>query len=160
MDNTGTESLLLTLKGTVPNDHNGVRYHTPMEIYLPPEYPNKAPMAFVRPSPNMFVKPEHPNVTPNGECRHAYLRTWQPAHCSLGGLIAELFRDFSAVSPLFTVCPPQPIFFLLYFSLSLTLTFTRVSRTATREPRAIARRSRAHSRSSRRAPRRSQSRSR
>ena len=120
MDNTGTESLLLTLKGTVPNDHNGVRYHTPMEIYLPPEYPNKAPMAFVRPSPNMFVKPEHPNVTPNGECRHAYLRTWQPARCSLGGLIAELFRDFSAVSPLFTVCPTHPSFFV-YLSLSYSL---------------------------------------
>jgi len=102
IDNMGNESLLITLQGTVPMSFRGNTYYTPVHIYIPTEYPNKPPIAFVRPSANMVIKQDHPNVTPNGECTHSYFTKWDPSFNSLTGAVKTLSEDFSKVSPLFS----------------------------------------------------------
>ena len=104
VDNMGNESMLITLCGTVPMPFGGNTYYTPVNIFIPSEYPMKSPIVFVRPSANMFIKQDHPNVTPNGECTHQYLRKWDPTFNTLSGVVKTLSDDFSKVSPLFSVC--------------------------------------------------------
>lgn len=55
--NDGHSAFLLKAEGTVPMVHNGVTYNIPVEIWLPELYPKAAPMAFVRPTPNMARVP-------------------------------------------------------------------------------------------------------
>jgi len=102
IDNMGNESLLITLTGTIPMQFQGNTYHTPVNIFLPSEYPRKAPIVFVRPNSSMMIKRDHPNVTPNGECTHSYLTRWDSTFNSLIGTVTVLSDDFSKQSPLFT----------------------------------------------------------
>jgi len=108
IDNFGNESLLITLQGTVPMHFHGNTYYTPVNIFVPTEYPAKPPIAFVRPSTNMIIKQDHPNVTPNGECTHSYLTKWDPAFNTLSGAVRALSDDFSKISPLFSKSSPPP----------------------------------------------------
>jgi len=105
IDNMGNESMLITLDGTVPMSFRGNTYYTPVNIFIPSEYPLKSPIVFVRPSASMTIKVDHPNVTPNGECTHSYFRSWDPAFNTLSGTVKTLSDDFSKVSPLFSKVP-------------------------------------------------------
>jgi len=113
IDNMGNESMLITLCGTIPMTCNGNTYYTPVNIFIPSQYPMKAPIAFVRPSANMIIRVDHPNVTRNGECTHQYLSRWDPTFNSLSGVVKTLSDDFSKASPLFSKptnqnCSPSP----------------------------------------------------
>jgi len=102
IDNMGNESLLITLTGTVPMLFGGRQYNTPVNIFLPTEYPAKPPLVFVRPNSKMVVNANHPNVNRNGECNHAYFARWDPSSCNLVGCIKTLSDDFSKIPPLLT----------------------------------------------------------
>jgi len=115
MDNMGNESMLITLRGTIPMFFLGVRYNTPVNIFIPAEYPSKPPIVFVRPNANMTLKADHPNVNRNGECMHKYFQNWDPNHSNLTDAVKMLSDDFSKIPPLLTKSsaahpppPPQP----------------------------------------------------
>jgi len=113
IDNTGNESLLITLTGTVPLIFKGTRYHAPINMFIPTQYPTKPPIVFVRPTSGMQLKSDHPNVTRDGECTHSYFRYWNPGFNNLSGAVKVLSEDFSKIPPVVSKVsnpspPPQP----------------------------------------------------
>jgi len=110
MDNTGNELLLIALMGTIPMVYRGATYNTPINIFLPSEYPEKAPYVYVRPNAKMTVKLDHPNVTRNGECMHSYFRFWNSSFNTLVGALKMLSDDFSKIPPLLSKAEPPSSF--------------------------------------------------
>merc|ERR1712087_897778 len=78
--NDGSSSNVLLLTGTVPIYFQGNQYNIPVDTYVPLEYPQMPPIAFVRPTGEMMIKPDHPNVQPDtGLLRYDtidYLKHW------------------------------------------------------------------------------------
>lgn len=100
--NDGTSLELLVLEGTVAITYQSVKYNIPVEIFLPVEYPQKPPLAFVRPNSSMEVKPGHSVVDSNGSvCRLPYLQSWGPGG-TLHALCGQLSQQFSAEPPVWT----------------------------------------------------------
>ena len=58
---------------------SGNNYNIPLTIVLPSNYPSSPPMLTVKPTANMSIAPNHPNLDPNGNVRHEYLTDWKVA---------------------------------------------------------------------------------
>lgn len=100
--NDGTESRLVLLTGTVPIRYMGHEYHIPIELFIPEVYPNLAPKIYVRPTPNMIVKPGHKHVDSSGLVYLPYLMSWVGVSSSLAELCKTLCGVFSTDPPLFS----------------------------------------------------------
>ena len=62
IDNSGVQSNLLTLSGTIPivyRGGDGGRYNIPVEFFIPPAYPVRCPLCYVRPVQGMAIKERH-----------------------------------------------------------------------------------------------------
>lgn len=106
--NNGSESRLVLLTGTVPIRYMGHEYHIPIEIFIPEAYPNLAPKIYVRPTPNMIVKPGHKHVDSEGLVYMPYLMSWIGVSCSLVGLCDHISAVFSSDPPLYSK-PASPM---------------------------------------------------
>jgi len=53
-----------------------VKYNIPVELWLPDRYPLEAPMLYVRPTPDMIIKPRHSFVDASGFVRSSYVVNW------------------------------------------------------------------------------------
>lgn len=68
---------LLCLYGTVLCRFRGQQYNIPVEIWLQQDHPIVAPIAYVRPTVDMFVATNSRDVQPDGVVIIPYLRTWR-----------------------------------------------------------------------------------
>jgi ESCRT-I complex subunit TSG101 len=72
----GTSKELLCLYGTIACQYKGNQYNIPIEIWLRQEHPNIAPLAYVKPTPDMYVSPSSKDVLPDGTIIIPYLKNW------------------------------------------------------------------------------------
>jgi ESCRT-I complex subunit TSG101 len=75
--NNGTSKELLCLNGTVACQYKGNRYNIPIEIWLQQDHPNVSPLAYVKPTPDMYVSPTSKHVLPDGTVIIPYLKNWR-----------------------------------------------------------------------------------
>ncbi|KAL3776383.1 hypothetical protein ACHAW5_011049 [Stephanodiscus triporus] len=91
-----SSSLMLMLKGTLPMTYCGVIYHIPIEMFLPPLYPARPPIVFVRPTATMSIKASHKHVGQDGMVYMPYLLSWKSeTHdlTELAALMSSMFGD-------------------------------------------------------------------
>ena len=98
--NDGALSKSMLLKGTIPMVYMGGQYHVPIDLYLPPKYPLKPPIAFVRPIPTMMIKDGHKNVGSDGMVYMPYLHSWNHSY-NIVALCTHMSNDFGKDPPLF-----------------------------------------------------------
>lgn len=111
VSNTGVESKVIVLGGTVPIFYQNVQYNIPVEIFVTQKYPAEAPKIYVRPTPNMTIKQNHRHVDLQGLVFLPYLHEWN-AESNLSGLVEITSSVFSIEPPLFSkpaVAAPSPI---------------------------------------------------
>lgn len=75
--NNGTSKELLCLYGTVTCQYRGNQYNIPVEIWLQQDHPNVPPLAYVKPTPDMYVSPSSRDVQPDGTIVINYLKGWR-----------------------------------------------------------------------------------
>jgi ESCRT-I complex subunit TSG101 len=111
VENSGDVSNTLCLKGTISIHFRGQEYQQLVDLYLPPGYPVRPPVCFVRlASPQMYFKENHPHVGSDGQVYLPYLHEWRPHSHSLIELIVAMSSVFSADPPVFTRAVEPPPF--------------------------------------------------
>ncbi|KAK9473244.1 UEV-domain-containing protein [Dipodascopsis tothii] len=97
----GKSQLLLNLKGTLPVSFRSSSYNIPIDLWVPHEYPQAAPFAFVVPTQTMGLRPGN-HVDTNGRCYHPFLSYWheQPG-ASIAGVCTVLADVFSKEPPVY-----------------------------------------------------------
>lgn len=99
--NDGSKKELLNLKGTIRITFKGSAFNIPIRIWIMDTYPNHAPICYVEPTPEMFIKPSR-YVDQNGKIYLPYLHEWNPRTSELTSLIQILILTFSEMPPLYT----------------------------------------------------------
>jgi len=101
---------LFRLNGTLPVTYQGRALEVPIDIWLPLQYPDQAPLCFVyTTSRALELRASHPYVHPNGSVIHEYLTDWTAAS-SLAELIMLLSSAFDDdQSPIVPVGDPLGI---------------------------------------------------
>lgn len=80
-----------------------------VDIYLPPGYPSRPPVAYVRlGAPNLYLKEHHAHVGSDGHVYLPYLHEWSPRTHNLVELVVAMSSVFSADPPVFTRTTPKP----------------------------------------------------
>jgi len=59
-----------------------VKYNIPVRLWLPEGYPRAPPLAYVVPTPEMIIKPQHSFVDPSGRVHSSYVRNWTAPRCA------------------------------------------------------------------------------
>mmetsp|Transcript_15345 Transcript_15345/g.42571 ORF Transcript_15345/g.42571 Transcript_15345/m.42571 type:complete len:397 (-) Transcript_15345:1106-2296(-) len=109
VENNGDSSHCLVLQGTIAIVFRGNTYQLLVDIYLPPGYPIRPPVSFVRLAENMYLKEHHPHVGSDGMVYLPYTHEWNPRTHSLIEMVVAMSSVFSADPPVFTRAPaPQP----------------------------------------------------
>ena len=72
----GSSNLLLNAQGTLTVSFRGNNYGFPVSLWVLQDYPNSAPVAFVTPTRDMFVRPGQ-HVSAEGRVYHPYLANWR-----------------------------------------------------------------------------------
>lgn len=113
VENNGDTANTLCLKGTISIHFRGQEYQQLMDVHLPPGYPVRPPVAYVRlAAPNMYLKENHPHVGSDGQVYLPYLHEWRPHSHTLIELVVAMSSVFSADPPVFTraatAAPPPP----------------------------------------------------
>ncbi len=75
--NDGNSKELICLNGTVACQYKGSRYNIPIEIWLQQDHPIVPPLAYVKPTPDMYVSPTSKHVLPDGTVIIPYLKNWR-----------------------------------------------------------------------------------
>lgn len=102
-ENNGDSHSTLVLQGTIAFHFGGDTYHQLVDIYLPPTYPSRPAVCFVRlGAVNMYLKPMHPHVGSDGHVYLPYLHEWRPHSHDLVGLVVSMSSVFSNDPPVFT----------------------------------------------------------
>ena len=102
-ENNGDTSNTLCLQGTIGILFRGQEYQQLVDIYLPPGYPARPPVCYVRiAAPTMHLKENHPHVASDGQVYLPYLHEWNPDTHSLIELVVAMSSIFSALPPVFT----------------------------------------------------------
>ena len=94
-DGSATPPVLL-LRGTLPMTYRGVTYNLPIDMYLPPPYPQRPPTVFIRPVASMAIKENHRHVGLDGRVYLPYLHEWRANTHELRELavwMSSLFGD-------------------------------------------------------------------
>jgi len=110
VDNDGTASPpVLLLSGTIAMPYRAVNYNIPIDVYLSPSYPARAPVVFVRPVSSMEVKERHRHVAQaDGKVYMPYLHNWQPHSHNLIELVVTMSSLFSNDPPVYSKPAQQP----------------------------------------------------
>ena len=88
----GNSKELLCLSGTVACEYRGNRYNIPVEIWLQQDHPHVPPLAYVRPTSNMYVSTTSQDVQPDGTIVLPYLNKWR--HVNILSLSLSLSHSF------------------------------------------------------------------
>lgn len=99
--------LVLMLHGTLPMTYKGVTYHIPLDVYLPPQYPARPPIIYVRPVASMTIKANHKHVGPDGMVYMPYLHDWSADNCDLTELALFMSSIFGSEPPCYSAKPKQ-----------------------------------------------------
>lgn len=108
VENNGDTSNCLVLQGTIAIVFRGTTYQLLVDIFLPPGYPRRPPVSYVRLAPNMYLKENHPHVGSDGMVYLPYTHEWNPRTHSLIEMIVAMSSVFSADPPVFTRSTPAP----------------------------------------------------
>lgn len=100
----GSDVQLLMADGTVPMFYQSAKYNIPVAIWLPEGYPVQPPIAYVVPTSDMIITPQHPYVDGSGLVTSPYLERWQYPDSNLREL-AQVVAAPAAPAP---ACPPAP----------------------------------------------------
>lgn len=103
----GAHQELFTLAGTIPVNYRGTTYNIPVAIYFPQDYPYSPPMCYVRPTPDMMVKPAR-HVDTSGRVYLPYLTDWKNDTSDLLALIQVMIIVFSENPPVYQKPKNQP----------------------------------------------------
>jgi ESCRT-I complex subunit TSG101 len=98
----------LVLQGTIAIVFRGQTYQLLVDIYLPPGYPIRPPVSYVRLAENMYLKENHPHVGSDGMVYMPYTHEWNPRTHSLIEMVVAMSSVFSADPPVFTRSAPAP----------------------------------------------------
>ncbi|CAF3915657.1 unnamed protein product [Rotaria sordida] len=120
----GTSKELLCLAGTVVCHYKGNRYNIPIEIWLQQDHPNVPPLAYVRPTPDMYISTTSKDVQPDGAIIIPYLLNWHHPNSNLADLLKTTSNAFSQSPP-------------VYSTSSMTNRTTLYSATASSKPTPI-----------------------
>jgi len=111
-DETGIQTTILCLVGTIPVSYKGSSYNIPILIQLLHGHPHQAPLVFVKPTSTMVIKPSR-HVDDKGRVYLPLLTEWQKQgpKASLNELIKNLQGIFSQVPPVYakSAQPPSPL---------------------------------------------------
>eukprot|EP00592_Proboscia_alata_P010014 CAMPEP_0194358718 /NCGR_PEP_ID=MMETSP0174-20130528/5885_1 /TAXON_ID=216777 /ORGANISM="Proboscia alata, Strain PI-D3" /LENGTH=379 /DNA_ID=CAMNT_0039129169 /DNA_START=35 /DNA_END=1174 /DNA_ORIENTATION=- len=100
--NDGTShGSVLTFAGTIGMRYKGFTYNVPIEIFIPPGYPIRPPLCFVRPIEGMALKENHRNVGPDGMVYMPFLNQWGPHTSTLREMIVVMGLIFGEDPPVF-----------------------------------------------------------
>lgn len=102
MENTGTyHSRLFVFQGTVAMTFRGSNYNIPVDIFLPPSYPVRPPVCYVRPVSTMIIKENHRHVGSDGMVYAPYLHEWSSSSHNLIQMVKQLSEIFGNDPPVF-----------------------------------------------------------
>ena len=101
VQNDGSISPSLVLKGTVVMVYRGASYNIPIDIYLPPTYPVRPPIIYVRPVSTMMIKEGHRHVGADGMVYMPYLHSWRPDSHNMIDTCHNMSSIFGRESPVF-----------------------------------------------------------
>ncbi|KAI8806909.1 UEV domain-containing protein [Cladochytrium replicatum] len=97
----GRQQVLLCLKGTIPIAFRQNTYNIPVEVWLPMQYPREPPMAFVKPTAQMMIRPGK-HVDMSGRIYHPFLFYWTTRpEVTLTDFFRVMQDIFSAEPPVF-----------------------------------------------------------
>ena len=96
---------VLVFSGTMAMSYKGSTYNIPVDMYLPPQYPHRPPVIFVRPTPGMMIKPNHQHVGSDGNVYMPYLTEWRAPTHSLVEMAVCLSSLFGAEPPCYAKPP-------------------------------------------------------
>lgn len=105
MQNDGSETPSLLITGTICLYYRGVTYNTPIDMYLPPNYPNQPPIIYVRPASNMVIKEGHNHVGNDGMVYMPYLHSWTKMSHNLVDACLNMTSIFSNEPPCYAKPP-------------------------------------------------------
>jgi ESCRT-I complex subunit TSG101 len=108
VENDGNTCHCLVLQGTIAIVFRGNTYQLLVDIYLPPGYPIRPPVSYVRLTENMYLKENHPHVGSDGMVYMHYLHEWNPRDHTLIEMVVAMSSIFSADPPVFTRSTPPP----------------------------------------------------
>jgi ESCRT-I complex subunit TSG101 len=106
--NNGISKELLCLHGTVICHYRGNRYNIPIEIWLQQDHPNVSPLAYVKPTLDMYISPSSRDVQPDGTIVIPYLRSWRHPNSDLITLINAMSEAFSQSPPVYSSSSGTP----------------------------------------------------
>lgn len=107
MENNGTfHAKLLVFQGTISIMFRGNKYNIPMDIFLPPNFPIRPPVCFVRPTENMLIKENHRHVGRDGMVYMPYLHDWRIGSHNLTAMVSAMQTLFGNDPPVFS--KPKP----------------------------------------------------
>ncbi|BEI83554.1 hypothetical protein CcaverHIS002_0401580 [Cutaneotrichosporon cavernicola] len=108
---SGQTALLLLLHGTLPINYRGATYQIPVHVWVPHEYPRRAPMTFVVPTAGMGVRKSR-EVDPGGRVREEVVEhwwsSWPTSNRTIPALLTKLTEIFSAAPPVYAKPPERP----------------------------------------------------
>ncbi|EJU05683.1 UEV-domain-containing protein [Dacryopinax primogenitus] len=98
----GRSHHLLSLAGLLQISYRGASYNIPIAVWIPFDYPNEPPMAFVVPTKDMVVKAGK-DLDPSGKWSGEYLKSWgrKGETCNLRTLLEAMTDVFSREPPLY-----------------------------------------------------------
>jgi ESCRT-I complex subunit TSG101 len=108
VENNGDSSHCLVLQGTIAMVFRGQTYQLLVDIYLPPGYPIRPPVSYVRLAPSMYLKENHAHVGSDGMVYLPYTHEWNPHSHTLIEMVIAMSSVFSADPPVFTRSTPAP----------------------------------------------------
>ena len=108
VENNGDSSHCLVLQGTIAIVFRGATFNILVDIYLPPGYPIRPPISYVRLADNMYLKDNHPHVGSDGMVYMPYTHEWNPRTHSLIEMVVAMSSVFSADPPVFSRSTPAP----------------------------------------------------
>ncbi|CAF1362895.1 unnamed protein product [Adineta ricciae] len=98
----GISRELLCLAGTVKCQYRGSQYNIPIEIWVQPDHPKTAPIAYVKPTPEMYISFDCKHVLRDGTIKIAYLTHWDRTISSIEGLLQAMSQVFSQQPPVYS----------------------------------------------------------
>lgn len=105
VENNGEVAHCMVLQGTIAMHFRGQTYQLLVDLYLPPGYPHRPPVSFVRLTENMYLKENHMHVGPDGKVYLPYLHEWNLRSHNLVELVVAMSSVFSGDPPVFTRAP-------------------------------------------------------
>lgn len=105
---TGVVKELVCLLGTIPVQIRQAVYNIPVQIYLSDTHPYEAPIAYVRPTPEMSINVSE-TVDNNGQIKLPCLNEWNHHNSDLYMLLNLMSIKFSEQTPLYSRPTRNPV---------------------------------------------------